>query len=124
MATPRDDPSDTRRYSSERKQLLDQELARYVRLLAAHGDPEKVILFGTLARGQVHEWSDIDLIVVEKTVLPFFERLRKVRRRLRPKVGVDIMVYTPEEFDQLCADRHFFRDEIVANGEVVYEHGR
>lgn len=124
MATPIDHQSDTRRYSPERKQLLDQELARYVRLLTSHSAPEKVILFGTLARGQVHEWSDIDLIVVEKTVLPFFQRLRKVRRLLRPKVGVDIMVYTPEEFAQLCADRPFFRNEIVAKGEVVYEHGR
>lgn len=124
MGTPIDYQADNRRYSPERKQLLDQELARYVRLLTSHSTPEKVILFGTLARGQVHEWSDIDLIVVEKTVLPFFQRLRKLRKLLRPKVGVDIMVYTPEEFAQLCADRPFFRDEIVAKGEVIYEHGR
>jgi len=124
MATTLDDRSETRRSSPKRKQLLDQELARYVRLLTEHGDPEKVILFGSLAGGQVHEWSDIDLIVVEKTALPFFQRLRKVRRLLQPKVGVDIMVYTPEEFAQLCAHRPFFRDEIVAKGEVVYEHGR
>lgn len=124
MATTLDDRSETRRYSPKHKQLLDQELARYVRLLTEHSDPEKVILFGSLAGGQVHEWSDIDLIVIEKTALPFFQRLRKVRQLLRPKVGVDIMVYTPEEFDQSCADRPFFRDEIVAKGEVVYEHGR
>lgn len=110
--------------SLERKKLLDQELARYVRLLTEHGDPEKVILFGTLAKGRVHEWSDIDLVVVEKTQLPFFQRLRKVRKLLRPKVGMDIMVYTPEEFDQLCVDRPFFREEILAKGEIVYEHGR
>jgi predicted nucleotidyltransferase len=83
-----------------------------------------VILFGTLAGGHVHEWSDIDLVVVEKTVLPFFQRLRKVRKLLRPKVGIDVMVYTPEEFDQLCEDRPFFREEIVAKGEVIYEHGK
>lgn len=124
MTTTLDDRSETRRYSLKRKQLLDQELARYVRLLTEHGEPEKVILFGSLVGGQIHEWSDIDLIVVEKTTLPFFQRLRTVRRLLRPKVGVDIMVYTPEEFAQLCADRPFFRDEIVAKGEVVYEHDR
>lgn len=33
------------------KKLLEQELARYVRLLTEHGNPEKVILFGTLATG-------------------------------------------------------------------------
>jgi predicted nucleotidyltransferase len=107
-----------------RKKLLEQELARYVRLLTEHGNPEKVILFGTLATGLIHEWSDIDLVVVEKTELSFFQRLRQVRKLLQPKVGMDIMVYTPEEFNQLSAERPFFRDEIVAKGKVIYERGR
>lgn len=111
-----------RQGSAARKKLLDQELTRYVRLLTEHGVPEKVILFGTLAGGQVHEWSDIDLVVVERTQLPFFQRIKKIRKLLKPKVGMDIMVYTPEEFDQLCADRPFFKEEIVAKGKIVYEH--
>ena len=118
------DQSDRRRYSAERKRLLDQEMNRCVRMLTEHGSPEKVILFGTLAKGEVHEWSDIDLVVVERTQLPFFQRIRKVRKLLQPKVGMDIMVYTPEEFDQLCADRSFFREEIIGKGEIVYERAR
>ena len=124
MEKEKGDQSAAKKDAAERKKLLNQELARYVRLLMKHGAPKKVILFGTLARGQVHEWSDIDLIVIENTPLPFFQRLRKVRKLLRPKVGIDVMVYTPEEFDQMCADRPFFREEIVAKGEVIYEHGR
>ena len=112
----------TKQVSQERKKLLEQELVRYVRLLTEHGKPEKVILFGTLAKGRVHEWSDIDLVVVEQTHLPFFQRLRKVRKLLQPEVGVDIMVYTPGEFDQLCAERPFFREEIIEKGKIVYEH--
>jgi len=118
------DSSDHRQYSAERKKLLVQEMNRCVRLLREHGSPEKVILFGTLAKGLVHEWSDIDLVVVEQTHLPFFQRLKKVRKLLQPRVGMDIMVYTPEEFDQLCADRPFFKEEIVSKGEIVYERGR
>jgi predicted nucleotidyltransferase len=124
MATRESDKSGVRESSSERKKLLDQELARYVRLLTEHGNPEKVILFGTLAKGWVHEWSDIDLVVVEQTHLPFFQRLRKVRKLLQPKVGMDIMVYTPEEFTRLCAERPFFREEIIEKGKIIYEHGR
>jgi predicted nucleotidyltransferase len=108
----------------KRKKLLEQELARYVRLLTEHGNPEKVILFGTLATGRIHEWSDIDLVVVEQTELSFFQRLRQIRKLLQPRVGIDVMVYTPEEFNQLSAERPFFRDEIVAKGKVVYERGR
>ena len=116
--------SDQRQYSAERKRLLDQEMNRCVRLLTEHGSPEKVILFGTLAKGSVHEWSDIDLVVVEQTQLPFFQRIKKVKKLLQPKVGMDIMVYTQEEFDQLCADRPFFKEEIIGKGEIVYERSR
>gem|GEM_PF-313184 len=124
MKTAMSDQSHVRQDVADRKELLDKELARYIRLLREHGAPERVILFGTLATGMINEWSDIDLIVVEKTALPFFQRLRKVHKLLRPKVGIDIMVYTPEEFGQLCKDRPFFREEIVEKGKVIYEHGR
>lgn len=106
------------------KKKLDEEMNRCVHLLMEHGSPEKVILFGTLAKGRVHEWSDIDLVVVERTQLPFFQRIKKIRKLLKPKVGMDIMVYTPEEFEQLCNERPFFREEIVAKGKIVYEHGK
>ncbi len=91
----------------KRKKLLELELARYIRLLTEHGNPEKVILFGTLATGGIHEWSDIDLVVVEQTELSFFQRLRRIRKLLQPRVGIDVMVYTPEEFNQLSAERPF-----------------
>jgi len=58
---------------NNRKKLLNQELKRYIRLLTKHGSPEKLILFGTLAQGELHEWSDIDLVVVEETDLPFYQ---------------------------------------------------
>jgi len=105
----------------ERKQVLEEELARYLRLLTDHGDPDLVIVFGSLVTDKIHAWSDIDLVVVEQTDLPFLQRLRQMRRLLRPKVGTDLLVYTPEEFEQLCRERPFFREEILANGEIVYE---
>jgi predicted nucleotidyltransferase len=105
----------------DRKQLLERELARYVRLLTEHGDPDRVIVFGSLVTGQIHAWSDIDLIIVEQTDRPFLQRLRHVRRLLQPKVGTDILVYTPEEFEQLRQERPFFQEEILAKGRVVYE---
>lgn len=106
---------------AERKQRLEQEVARYVRLLTEHGDPERVIVFGSLATDQVHAWSDIDLVIVQRTDLAFFQRLRQARRLLQPQVGTDILVYTPEEFEQLCQERVFFQEEILDRGVVVYE---
>jgi predicted nucleotidyltransferase len=106
-----------------RKELLAREVRRFVEILKAEGAAEKVILFGTSVHGGVHEWSDIDLVVVERTDLPFFQRVRKVRSLLGPKVGLDLMVYTPEEFERLCAERPFFQEEILGKGKVLYERG-
>jgi predicted nucleotidyltransferase len=110
--------------SAERKKLLEKEITRCVNMLTEKSSSEKIILFGTLANGSVHEWSDIDLVVVERTQLPFFQRIKKIRKLLQPKVGMDIMVYTPEEFDRLCTERLFFKEEILGKGEILYERSR
>jgi len=107
-----------------RKALLEQELSRFVALLIEHFSPEKIILFGSLATGEIEEWSDLDLVVIQHTDLPFLERSKAALRLLRPRVGVDVLVYTPQEFEQLCRERRFFREEILRKGKVIYERSR
>ena len=104
-----------------RRSLLEEELARFLRLLAGPGGAEKVILFGSFARGEQADESDLDLVVVKRTDLPFWKRVIEVRKLLRPRVAVDVLVYTPEEIDQLANERPFVRDEILGRGRVVYE---
>ena len=41
--------SDESMAAAERKRFLERELARYVRLLAQHSDPEQIIVFGSLS---------------------------------------------------------------------------
>jgi predicted nucleotidyltransferase len=101
--------------------LLHEELARFVRILEPRPGTEKVILFGSLARDEASEGSDIDLLVVEKTALSFWKRLREIRRILQPRVATDLLVYTPEELDVLSRERPFVRDEILAKGRILYE---
>ncbi len=107
-----------------RKQMLEQELERYLGLLTEHDPPDRVILFGSLVTGQVHPDSDIDLVIVKQTGLPFWQRLREARRLLQPRVGTDLLIYTPNEFEQLRRERPFFEDEILSKGRVLYERDR
>jgi predicted nucleotidyltransferase len=44
----------------KRRALLEAELQRYLPLLREHYQPERVMLFGSLAAGETGEWSDID----------------------------------------------------------------
>ena len=103
-----------------RRRVLQQELNRWLPLLIEHFKPEHILLFGSLANERLNEWSDIDLVVIQKTTLPFFERTKQALRLIRPKVGIDLLIYTPEEFSLLSKERRFVRDEIVAKGTVLY----
>jgi predicted nucleotidyltransferase len=109
------------RVARDRRVLLKRELGRWLPLLLAHEQPEKIILFGSYPADQVSEWSDLDMVIVKDTEAPFLERVRNVLALLEPKVGLDVLVYTPQEFAQLSQERPFLRDEVVAKGKVIYE---
>jgi uncharacterized protein len=70
-------------------------------LRRAHIRPERLLLFGSWARGEQREESDIDLIVISRD----FARLGDLRRLEtlgiaagRARVSVEAHGYTPEEF--------------------------
>jgi predicted nucleotidyltransferase len=104
-----------------RRARLAQELNRWLPLLIAHEQPDKIILFGSYHTGRLNEWSDLDLVIIKKTRLPFLDRTRQILQLLKPEVGVDVLVYTPEEFEHLTRERAFVRNEILNKGKVLYE---
>ncbi|MCW6034762.1 nucleotidyltransferase domain-containing protein [Spirulina subsalsa FACHB-351] len=106
---------------NDRQQLLLTELNRYLELLQNFYQPKLILLFGSMATEQVHEWSDIDLVIIKETSQRFLDRTKEVIKLLQPRVGLDVLVYTPSEFEQLCQNRAFVRHEIVGKGKVLYE---
>jgi len=107
--------------NADRRRQLERELQRCLTLLTRSSPPERIILFGSLAAEDVSEWSDLDMVIIRDTDLPFLERSKAVLALLRPQVAMDVLVYTPEEFRQLCEERPFVRDEIPTKGKVIYE---
>jgi len=70
------------------------------RILARHG-ATKAFLIGSYARGSADAWSDVDLVVVMPSDKPFVSRpldLADVLDAL--PIAADLLVYTPEEFEQ------------------------
>lgn len=110
-------------HSQDRNMLLEKELRRFLPLLKQHYRPHKIILFGSLASDQVGEWSDLDLVIVAETDKRFLDRVKEAMLLLRPRVGVDLLVYTPEEFKHLSQERSFFHTEVLGKGKVLYERG-
>jgi len=105
-----------------RKELLQKELKRITRIIIKEYLPDKIILFGSLANGKVHEWSDIDLAIIKETKMRFIKRMQKVGLMTSPKLGVDFIVYTPGEFENMVKDDNYFiKDEILKKGKVLYD---
>ncbi len=97
----------------EREDELNGILAR----LRSDASVRKVILFGSMARGDTHEWSDIDLIIVKDTDKKFLDRLDEFYTG--PSEPKDILVYTPEEFEYM-KERPFVKNALK-EGKVLYE---
>jgi uncharacterized protein len=91
---------------------------RIVRELA----PEKIILFGSHARGDAREDSDVDLLVVAETDLPLRGRFPVVRRLLADfPAAFDVFWKTPDEYQRwrnVVNHVVFFAEKY---GKVVYE---
>ena len=80
---------------------------------------EKVILFGSYAKGNATEDSDVDLLVVAPTKERFFERMASVRRLirdLRDGLAVSPIVLTPAELEKRREAGDPFVREILQTG--------
>lgn len=100
------------------QQWLDQAVARLAGLGA-----ERVLLFGSWARGTATRRSDLDLLVVWPTHLPPLARIGRVLDLLRDApLPVEPLVLTPEELEAR-ADLPFLRG-VLKEARVLYERGK
>jgi len=108
--------------AEERRHILNEELKRILELVVKRYSPQKVILFGSLANNKVREWSDIDLMIVKQTNKRFLDRIEEILFMTYPKVGINVVVYTPQEFNDMLDKKHYFLlEEILKKGKVLYE---
>lgn len=105
----------------QREKALKNELNRILGVIKSDYKPEKVILFGSLANGKVHEWSDIDLLIIKKTTKRPIDRCLELCRLIRPKIGIDLFIYTPGEYEILLREKFSLLQSILKVGKVVYE---
>ncbi|OGX25802.1 MAG: hypothetical protein A3J51_04435 [Omnitrophica WOR_2 bacterium RIFCSPHIGHO2_02_FULL_45_21] len=85
--------------------------------------PQKIILFGSYAWGKPGRYSDIDLFIIKKTKARHIDRsieIRKILTKENGMVGLDPIVYTPDETDHRLRIGDDFIRKIMAKGMVLY----
>ena len=84
------------------------KIKRLVHRVILKFKPSKLILFGSYARGDWHEGSDIDLMIIGDFKERFFDRIGKVLELNDTGLDLEPFVYTLEEFERIKG-RDFIR---------------
>jgi uncharacterized protein len=104
------------------EELIEQMAKEIVREV----DPERIVLFGSWARGQANESSDVDLLIVERDPFgPDRSRRKEAARIWRClsgfRVPTDILVYSADEIAQWQDSVQHVIGKAMREGKVLYE---
>ena len=104
------------------KEMLDQQiLDDIVRRIVEVAQPEKIILFGSAARGDMNRHSDVDLLVVKEGM-----HRRDMAGRIYENLwgvgaAVDVVVVTPADVERYKDSHALVIKPALREGRVVYE---
>ena len=97
---------------------------RAVQTIVDKMNPNMIFIFGSVATHTARYDSDIDIIVVMDTDVPYLCRNIPIHNAFREsglRVDRDIIVLTPEEFRNKLQDKSSFVHEVYTKGYVAYE---
>jgi len=97
------------------------EIEEFGRQIGLQFGAERVILFGSYAKGTVTGDSDVDLLVIGSFEGRSVDRSVKIRMKLRPRFPMDLLVRTPEKVLERIQMGDEFMREIVEEGKILYE---
>jgi predicted nucleotidyltransferase len=105
------------------QQLTPDLIAYIVEKIVRGVAPERIILFGSRARGEASATSDLDIFVIQDGR----QTNREVRRQIEAmlwgrRFSMDLIVRRPEEVARNLADHNpFYTQDIFGDGKVLYE---
>jgi len=108
---------------SERDKLNAKVNATIQRIARGY-QPDKIVLFGSFARGDFHDDSDVDLLIIKDTTDSVLRRMDAVLDHCSGEIAVESLIYTPAEFDALLRRGSDFLLQVLAEGRIVYERSK
>jgi len=91
------------------------------RQIGVRASAKQVILFGSQARGNANENSDVDFFIIAESGLPRFKRSRELYKMFSPyPFSMDLLVYTPQEVEDSRQSQLSFVSTVLREGKVLY----
>ena len=100
---------------------VEDVVRRFIAELRKHIRVQRVILFGSYARGTPRPWSDIDIAIVSSDFHGGTEEdhllLARVAREITPQI--EALPYLPEDF--IDCDPRSFEASILHDGKILLD---
>lgn len=101
-----------------------KDIRSFARRVAREFRPQRIILFGSYARGDARPDSDVDLLVVTPYRGKAAHKSAFILSRITPHFGVDIVVRSPKEIRRRIAMNDWFLIEALEQGKVLHDADR
>ena len=102
--------------------LTKKQIQQMADIIAEKFHPEKIILFGSYARGDATEDSDVDLLIIKNVDEPRYKRSVPVYNLLvNFKFDLDVLVYTSDELNEWRAVNEALPTKAEKEGLLLYE---
>jgi uncharacterized protein len=98
-----------------------RQIQAYADEVVRRFQPEKIILFGSHARGRPALDSDVDLLVIMPHTRRAPYQAAAIRTEVRAPFSLDLLVRSPRELRRRLAAGDCFMREIVEQGRVLHE---
>ncbi|KKS39970.1 hypothetical protein A3H03_01950 [Candidatus Kuenenbacteria bacterium RIFCSPLOWO2_12_FULL_42_13] len=110
------------------KAKYKKETEKLVNILKEY-QPEKIILFGSVAQDRARPDSDLDLCIIKKFRGSKLDQHQKITDLLWEhdysyKIEPDVCIYAPEVFNRELKEFHPFIEEINNTGRILYDKDR
>ena len=105
----------------KRKRIPQKAIDQVVQQIVEKFKPQKIILFGSYARGKPRPESDVDILVVMDTPLKEVQQAIQICQQIEYRFGLDLIVHTPKHLAERVKMGDWFLRDILEEGKTLYE---
>ena len=105
----------------KRKRIPQKAIDQVVKQIVEQFKPQKIILFGSYARGNPRPESDVDMLVVMETSLKDVQQAIQICQQIEYRFGLDLIVHTPKYLSERVKMGDWFLRDVLKEGKIIYE---